>query len=426
MHSITPGVRSETNSPVWTIHDQGELSDMLTTHPYPKFTPYAGIDPINRMKNAFHATAQSRYYADIGGKPCIAEELGTLCAMVAGEEVKASYIRNTMFNLWSHNCHGLIWWCGFDQLSLEHTPYDWTAIERELGLFKENHEPKPVVAEMRRFKEFIALLPFENLPEFKREAICILSREQDTWANAWGSFLLAKQAGFDVEFQYSADELKESDLYIVPGLGGSMSFHRHEWLELIGKVKAGATLYLSLDDGLLAPFNQVFGVEAQYQQHITKTVKFSLTDSEMAVDTSCYNTLKPTRAEVLIADTEGNPLFTSSKLGKGTVYLLNVPVEHHLCQTPGSFHGDTANPHFELYKLFAGPWLDKRLVKSDNPSVTITEHELDSGETVVIVVNNQPEAANSLLEIKGEVTTMLYGDSLETINANDALVFILK
>ncbi len=426
MHSITPGVRNENEAPVWTIHDQGELSDMLTTHPYPKFTPYAGMDPINRMKNAFHATAQSRYYADISGKPCIAEELGTLCAMMAGEEVKAGYIRNTMFNLWSHDCHGLIWWCGFDQLHLEHTPYDWTAIERELGLFKEGHNPKPVVAELHRFKDFIASLPFEKLPEFKREAVCILSREQDTWANAWGSFMLAKQAGFDIEFQYSADELKDSDLYIVPGISGATSFRRNEWLNLLEKVQAGATLYLSLNDGVLAPFNQVFGVEDQYQQHIPKTVEFSFADCEMTVNTSCYNTLKATTAEVLIADSEGNPLFTCGKLGKGTVYLLNVPVERHLSQTPGSFHGATAKPYFELYKLFAGPWLEKRLVKSANPSVTITEHKLDSGKTVITAVNNQPETADSLLEIKGDVTEMLYGDTLETIGGNNAVVFIIQ
>ena len=316
--------------------------------------------------------------------------------------------------------------CGFDQLHLEHTPYDWTAIERELGLFKEGHNPKPVVAELHRFKDFIASLPFEKLPEFKREAVCILSREQDTWANAWGSFMLAKQAGFDIEFQYSADELKDSDLYIVPGISGATSFRRNEWLNLLEKVQAGATLYLSLNDGVLAPFNQVFGVEDQYQQHIPKTVEFSFADCEMTVNTSCYNTLKATTAEVLIADSEGNPLFTCGKLGKGTVYLLNVPVERHLSQTPGSFHGATAKPYFELYKLFAGPWLEKRLVKSANPSVTITEHKLDSGKTVITAVNNQPETADSLLEIKGDVTEMLYGDTLETIVGNNAVVFIIQ
>ena len=40
--------------------DQGELTDILTTHPYPLFTPHCDTDPINRMKSALHAAAESR------------------------------------------------------------------------------------------------------------------------------------------------------------------------------------------------------------------------------------------------------------------------------------------------------------------------------------------------------------------------------
>jgi endo-1,4-beta-mannosidase len=40
MHSLLPGPKAE-----WRIQDQGELTDVLTTHPYPYFTPYCEQNP---------------------------------------------------------------------------------------------------------------------------------------------------------------------------------------------------------------------------------------------------------------------------------------------------------------------------------------------------------------------------------------------
>ena len=73
MHSLEPRLGAP-----WRIQDQAELTDVLTTHPYPIFTPHCDNDPVNTIRGCLHATAESRYYADIGGKPCLAEELGTL------------------------------------------------------------------------------------------------------------------------------------------------------------------------------------------------------------------------------------------------------------------------------------------------------------------------------------------------------------
>ena len=64
------------------------------------------------------------------------------------------------------------------------------------------------------------------------------------WGAAYSSFILAKQAGFDLEFQYSDQPLKPSNLYLMPSVNGMSAISRRRWLELLDKVHSGATLLL--------------------------------------------------------------------------------------------------------------------------------------------------------------------------------------
>ena len=89
MHGLSPG-----RDDAWTMQDQGELTDLLTTHPYPYFTPHCDQDPVNTIRTILHSTAESRFYADIGGKPCLVEEIGTLGPMLASEAVAADFVRS--------------------------------------------------------------------------------------------------------------------------------------------------------------------------------------------------------------------------------------------------------------------------------------------------------------------------------------------
>lgn len=430
MHSLLPITDSRLDGKSWTIHDQAELTDVLTTHPYPMFTPHAMRDPVNRIRNCFHATAESRFYGDIGGKPCLAEELGTLAAMLAGEKVKADYIRNTLFNLWAHDCLGLLWWCGFDQLNLEHAPYDWTAVERELGLFKTDGTPKPVAHEFTRFRRLVEAMPSATLPRFRRQAVCILSGEQDTWGNAWSSFLLAKQAGFDLEFQYVTDPLKTSDFYLLPGINGSQAIPRRCWLELLARVEAGATLYVSLDNGLLAPFNQIFGVEAQHRALRSEPAEWDFAGNHFRTTAPVRLELQAETAEVLARETDGNPVFLSAAHGKGKVYLLTVPLERHLAETSGQFPAAEQAQHYRIYQEMTATLLEKRLVRSGNPLVTVTEHPVNDHEAVVIMVNNQPDPVSCRPEIQHgwQISRMLHGEwngPTGTIGGNNAVILEL-
>ncbi len=173
MHGLLPDERAP-----WRIQDQGELTDVLTTHPYPFFTPHCDQDPVTSIRTILHSTAESRLYADIGGRPCLAEETGTLGPMVASDTASARFLRAALFSLWAHDCHGLLWWCAFDQDHLAHAPYEWHAYERELGLFRADGTARPVVKELGAFRRFLDSLPYSRLPPRLTQAVCILSRSE--------------------------------------------------------------------------------------------------------------------------------------------------------------------------------------------------------------------------------------------------------
>ena len=84
--------------------------------------------------------------------------------MTAGEKEKAAFARTALFSNWAHDCKGMLWWCGFDRLSFDYPPYNYSAVEQQLGLIREDRTPKPVLAEFKNFSGFLEKLPFKTLP----------------------------------------------------------------------------------------------------------------------------------------------------------------------------------------------------------------------------------------------------------------------
>ncbi len=431
-HPIAAGMHSLVPVPAlaggrdggWTIQDMGEIFDALTTHPYPAFTPHASVDRVNGFKNVFHATAESHFFGDIGHKPCIAEELGTLSPMIAAEQPAADYLRNTMFQLWSHDCEGLLWWCAFDQLELERPPYRWCALERELGLIRNDGSVKPVGEVMREFAGFLEHLPFERLPRFRTDAVCVLTEGQDSWRAAWGAWCLAKQAGFDLEFQYCDEALREADLYLVPSVAGMTALPRPLSQALLERARAGATVYFSHDNALLSPFEPAFGVEALGRTVVPGEAVLRFEAETLPVCYDCHLQLRATTAEVLATEADGNVVLACNRYGAGMIYFLSVPLEKHFIETPQSWN----TPYWKFYSRIAKKQLARRLFHSGNPLVTATEHHFDSTHAAVAVVNNSdaPAACNGFRCRDGVRVTGIYPAGLSELVPATGMVLLLE
>ena len=308
-----------------------------------------------------------------------------------------------------------------------------------MGLFHADGTPKPVLKELQQFRGFIDQLPFKQLPPRQTEAVCILSEGQDQWAVAYSSFILAKQAGFDLTFQYADQPLKDAPLYLLPCISGGRVLYRRHYQELLERVRAGATLYVSHDNGMLSPFTQVFGtdVRSRSKRAAGTQVTFDALPGRPVVDTrgEFRLELSPTGAEVLARETDGNPVFTCAPYGKGKVYFLSIPLEKELTTTPGSFHSPAAQPAWQVWQWIARDVLDSRVARKDHPQVGLTEHPLNERQRVLVALNYSPAPVQTHVALAAgwQVGQVWHGAAPSNasggldchIAANDALVLEL-
>lgn len=387
----------------WRLDDQAELTDVLTTHPYPLFTPHAKLDPMNSMRTILHATTQTRFYEDVGGKRCFVEEQGSLGPMFGDDQEDADFMRTNLFSLYAHDCGGMLWWCNHDQYHLEQAPYDWIAMETELGLFRSDHTPKPVVKEIAAFDQFLKELPIDTLPSRMTDGVCIVSQDQDQWGVAYSAFTLAKQAGRDIEFQYAEQPLKDAAVYLLPSISGTRVISKHRWLELMGRVEEGAVLYISYNDGFLGEFEKNTGlrVHTQHQRKGATQATFLDSGESYPLEGTTKLVLHPSGAKVLAEEADGNPMFSRYSYGKGTVYFLNAPLEMYMNKSPGRFdEGET--PYWKFYEQLFATSSNDRILSKSSPMVGVTEHPLDEERRIAILINYSSSAKDETLSLASD------------------------
>jgi len=390
----------------WTPEDQGEILDILCTHPYPLFTPHCDTDPLNQMKSILHSTAESVMYETLGGKPCFIEEAGTLGPMIADEDIAADYIRTALISAWAHDLRGFVWWCANEQSELTHTPYDWDAVERELGLFRLDGSPKPVADVFRDFMDNLGQFEtvLDSLPPRITDGVCVLTAGQDHWAAAYGTFLLAKQAGLDITFAWCHDELPAAPVYFLPALSGLAAIEGHELEELLRRVHdEGASLYLSVNDALLSPFARFTGVKVKTRCRRTDSDTVKLGEDTFRLWSPFRMQMEAVTAEVLATDQEGRPVFTVNTYGKGKVYFFAYPIELDAACKPGMISGDTAVPYYRFYEAMALQNAAKQFVLTgeDAGYVGMTEHPVDENSRALVFVNYTPEERMVLVQASG-------------------------
>ncbi len=399
LHPVISGMHSLNPNGVWRPQDQGEITDVLCTHPYPAFTKHCETDEVNRMKSANHAVAESLYYRGIGGKPCFAEEINTLGPMFANQDLIAANADMALFGLWAHDCNGFMWWCACNQSALDNIPYDWCALERELALIYADGTHIKALDSMTEFSKLIERFG-KPLPRRKADAVCILVRNQDSWGVAFGTFLIAKQAGIELEFAFHDQEIPEAEAYFLPSLSLSGEPTKHLHNELLRRVEEnGATLYISMDGGMMSEFPLVTGFELVSRSVATavKNVKFG--DDIIHMSPKYEMKLKALTAEVLASDQFGNPVFGVQKRGKGKVYFCNSSIEYTAVTTPSLIDGVNHEAYYKLYKEMGIG--NGKVAHKQSPYIGLTEHEENENTRYALVINYLPEQAVENISLSG-------------------------
>ena len=399
MHSLT---LSETNNNKWLLTDQAELCDMLTPHPYPCWKEWANCDPCNTIRNTMHAVTEKRFYSDISQKPALIEEIGTWRPVFSNLETHADTTRNILWNTWAHDSRGLLWWCAFDQTQLEAPPYNWDWPGLEHGIFTIDRKPYPIANELANFRTFVDSLPFDRLPLAETDAVCILGGDIDHISLAHGCMLLAQQAGINIEFQSSRQPLRDKPLYLLPSTHARMGLTSDAWRNLKERVKAGAALYISLDDTYLDSLSEVFGAEVTLRKLDTRsrTYSFSLENEtiELELSSKAHYTMNSVGSEIKGVESNGNPVFFEGEYGKGKVFLLALPLEKIMLKTPGSYHSPASGDAWKIYQYIAKQTLPAKIIEKHHQMTTVTIHHRSATEAIAVVVNNSGEAVEESLK----------------------------
>lgn len=415
--------------------DVGEICDIVTVHPYPAFVPHCFTDDLNSMKSRLHSAAESTYYADLSGKPCLCEEIGTLGNMLGSEQVAAEYIKANVNSLWANGDIGVMWWCGHDQTELTFPPYDWCGLERELGLTHVDGSYKPVAGVLKGMGNFVD----KNgvLAKHRRHAVCVLTPDQDSWAVAYSSYILAKQAGFDILFADGNYEIPRSNVYMLPSLCNEAMPLRTQ-SELLRRVsEEGAALYVSYNDAFISNIELISGCKVRGNRERKAFTDVNI--PEIAESMPLYSKreliLEAAEAQVLARDTGGNPILVSREYGKGTIYFLSVAPELCLADTPDAFDCKDGKKYYKLYQQIFKKHLGCKVLDKSSPFIGVTEHPTNSGYIITAVNYADREIdfeltlqsiPQSFKALWGDVKTNSNGRVSATLGAAEICIFEVK
>ena len=405
-----------------------DYCDIHTVHPYHFHTLK---DPIHSMRPVVNISYRARIKEDLSGIPTFVQEFGAIGYMVCSYETEAAFYRGAALECLASGCHGIMWWCAFDQGKHTFNPYNWNTIGSQYGFFKEDRTEKPIVAENHYLQRFLEALP-NGLPSAVKDSVILVPRESEE-ANAIfeTSYLLAKQAGLNPQFAYALDPIPKSKLYFLPCPLGRKAITKVRWNELLENVKAGSTLFMSLSKGLFREIPETFGVQihARYEQANHADVSF---EGEMLpVDSSFVYEILPTTARVLATDASGKPVLFENDYGLGKTYLSVLPVEEYVGKRSGAFFLEDAPAYYRLYQEIAKEAYDATICRVSSRWVFKTEHIVGEDQRYLFLINHNTKEETISLDLdQGWRVKAICGeidaDGKITLRGNDGVLLLAE
>ena len=377
---LVSGMCGLTVENVWRIEDQGDNTDILTTHPYPYWVKHCSVGEVTSVQTLMHATCETKLYSELGGKPCLVEEIGTMGPMVCDDKTSADFMRLNLYSNWANGAEGVMWWCANEQIDLDFPPYDYQMCEVELGMFDRNGEAKPVLNEVKKFSEYLKTHDI-SLPKPECDAVCLATSGQDQWGVMFCSYVLARQAGVNIRFADATREIPDAEIYLMPSINGNYIMPAFNYRKLREKVENGAVLYISNERGILSDFNALAGVTVENSKTQPESGSFTLNGKDVAYRRERNYMIKPNGCEVIATDASGAPLFTKCSYGKGCVYYLNFPLESYAIDVCDAFDSEQYQVYSEIFAQTKGDFP----ITCENRYIGMTRHIDTDGEWIVLI-----------------------------------------
>lgn len=410
--------------------DVAEICDFNTTHPYAIFDsptePLASTIPM--LNPAFY----SWLCETTTGMPTFPQEFGAIGYLTCTEKEESEFYRAAMLASIAYGCHGGMYWCAFDQGSLDFAPYNWNTIGSQYGFFREDRSPKEIVKTNLELQTLLDVLPKDfTLPT--TDAVVLVQREEldNPIPELRNTFLLAKRAGLDVTFSSVSDPIPDAKLYLLPSIYNSKSITKIRLNELLQKVKDGATLYLSLDNALFREIPEITGVCSHARYERNKTTNMILDGAVLPLESKITYHLEPKTAEVVAYDSDGEPVLFKNKYGKGWVFFTPFPFEKILSNRSGYFYEENVPPYENIYKLLLSTINSKRIAKTNHKFIQLTEHIVNDSKRYLFAINFSEKEQTTIIDILKEyqISTLWgegYNNRTLTLSAGSGVLLVAK
>lgn len=411
---VYAGMHGTSLSGTFNLIQQAKYFDMVTPHPYPCFTEYCLLEKLTEMRASMHAAIEASYYRSIAKQPAMVQEIGCMGASFLTNDGVPEYFENAFMTSFQTGSTGFLWWCAFEQSHLDFSPYDTNAAEVDLGLAFADHTPKPVLKKLAELRK--AVDEIGELPDPVQDACVILGRGVKPWAMAYSSYMLAAQTGRTVDFVYEEQPLKDYDYYILPCVRGNIGINKYTFNALMEKVKKGAKLLITYSGGALWNTEELLGLQIYGKEQLHHVKNFIVNGKRVSIPCDMNVEFKPTTAKVLAKDEEDRIVLTENKVGKGSVMMLNAPLEDHYV----SMNYPENTELFEVYNAFFKG--KKKIIDVKDPKVYVTIHEKDAKTTGVMICNFSKKQELPVKFAEGyKVSKTLFGSV-----ANDKIKFDRK
>ena len=409
----------------------GDVCDVHTTHPYNIF--HTNSSPINSMLPIIDLAYRCEICEDISKRPTFPQEFGSIGYLNCSKQTEADFYRACLYTTFSHNFHGAMWWCAFDQGHFDYAPYRWNTIGSNYGFFDKDNVPKPIVKENLKFKNTITKIG-GNLPPIKTDATIIIQRDEEKADNVnlmRTTYALLSQANITPNFVYATDEIKPSPVYIFPCPESNLSILKQTLDSVLKEVEKGSTLYISLDEGLIRYIPEITGVNFSCREKLNETTNL-LFDGEVLPIKSTYTYIfESGNAEILATNNNSTPVFFKNAYGNGSIYLLTLPLERYLTDNPAYFYKKGLGNYSKIYREITKTINANHIADTNNQFVLSTEHILPDGNGYVCLINYSSFTETITLSIKNGYKVYDLNDNLITnlsltFTSNECLILKVK
>jgi endo-1,4-beta-mannosidase len=407
----------------WPVRALAGVVDWIGPHVY-----YGDVDPLRQAFNTDFVLARAR----AAERPTLLEEFGASSTQ-AGEREHAAYLRESVLTALAAGASGALIWCAsdFDRATLgNEVPYSHHAFELGFGLLRADGSEKPACDELRALRALVDAIDFSTLTRPRARAAMIVSDwvERDfpfSWEDKGGlrrallqSYVLAAQAGLDVDVLAEDDPLDGYALVLVPS---TQKLRVPTWHKLEAAARAGATVYWSyfsgdheFHQGAWCPnFTALTGLQHRLRYGCFDLPGERLTlkgQAVLSVPTGLLHhaapqslarlPIEPAAPDVvsLAVDGDGQLALAEHRLGAGRVVFSAYPIERYLMARPD---GSSRDAH-RIYRLLAEEAGLEPAYETRHPDVQARVLHAGADDLVIVQHRGWTHSVDDASELPGE------------------------